>query len=100
MPGFVQNDVENSKCCFYLEMIQMIGMRAVGEEACLFDQDHGVEEIHRFTEETFTNWLCRKMVNRLQISHILHTPLLTKFRQCVLLQGLFERKQKMSHWSC
>lgn len=77
----------------------MIGIRAVGEEAWLLDQD-GVEEIHRFTEETFTTWLCRKMVNRLQISHILHTPLLTKFRQCVLLQGLFERKQKMSHWSC
>ena len=80
------------------EMIQMIGIRAVGEEAWLLDQD-GVsgEEIRRFTEETFTTWLCRKMVNRLQISHILHTPLLTKFSQCVLLQGLFERKQKMSH---
>ena len=30
----------------------------------------------------------------------LHTPLLTKFRQCVLLQGLCQRQQKMSHCCC
>ena len=74
-------------------MIQIIGIRAVGEEAWLLDQD-GIEEIHRFTEETFTTWFCRKMENRLQISHILHTPWLTKFLNVFSCRGCSNENKK------
>ena len=73
---FVEDDVGNSNISFLLNVWNSRN-RAVGEEAwLLIHQDvRGCEAIRRFAEETFTSWLCRKMVNRLQISHILHTTL-------------------------